>query len=216
MTLAAVAAATAGLKEAYIPENGVLTASLPLSRARIGSLSTRSTDPGVITLFNALCEQAGWTCRMQNPFLYQTKAQLLRDVLRSALHPLDIQKTVSCWMTGRLNRQCGGCVPCILRRIAMLAAGLPDEAYMMDVLSQPLKHAGTDAFTNLVDLLGQTDMVLTKSEEELLRECPRLLELAAAGADLIQVIATLRCHATEVKQVLTQHFPEAAALRAPA
>jgi len=60
MVLGAVAAATAELEDVYLPENGVLTAALPLTRARIGSFSTRSTDPGVINQFNRLCEQAGW------------------------------------------------------------------------------------------------------------------------------------------------------------
>jgi len=55
MVLAAVSAATAGLEEIYLPENGILTAALPLTRARIGSFSTRSTDPGVINQFNRLC-----------------------------------------------------------------------------------------------------------------------------------------------------------------
>ncbi len=212
MTLAAVAATAAGLAEVYLGENGVLTAALPLTVARSGSLSTRSTHPAVINLFNGLCEQAGWDCRVQNPFLYQTKAEVIRDILRPALSPLDIQKTASCWMTGRGNRQCGGCIPCLLRRIAMLAAGLPDEAYMMDLLGDPLPHSGTDAFTNLVDLLNHTATVLGKSDEELLEEYPRLLDLAAAGVSVTEVIATLRRHATEVHDVITTHFPAPAAL----
>ncbi len=212
MALGAVTAATAGREEVYLPENGVLTAALPLTRARIGSLSTRSTDPGVINLFNSLCEQAGWGCRIQDPFSYQTKAELIRDILRPALSPLDIQKTVSCWMTGRRNRQCGGCIPCLLRRLSMLAAGLPDEAYMLDILGDPLSHSGTDAFTNLVDLLSQVNTVLGKSDDELVMEYPRLLDLAAAGGDIEQTIAMLRRFAGEVKEVLTTHFPPSAAL----
>jgi len=212
MTLGAVTAATAGLEEVYIPENGVLTAALPLTRARVGSLSTRSTDPGVIKLFNSLCEQAGWSCRVQNPFLYQTKAELIRDVLRPALSPLDIQKAVSCWMTGRHNRQCGGCIPCLLRRLAMLAAGLPDEAYMTDILGDPLSHSGTDAFTNLVDLLTQVSTVLGKSDDELVMEYPRVLDLATAGADVEQILGMLRRFAGEVKEVLTTRFRASAAL----
>ncbi len=212
MVLAAVAAATAGLEEIYLPENGVLTAALPLTRARIGSFSTRSTDPGVINQFNRLCEQAGWSCRVQNPFMYQTKAELISDFLRPVLSPLDIQKTVSCWMAGRKHRQCGGCIPCLLRRLSMLAAGLPDEAYMMDLLGDPLAHSGTDAFTNLVDLLTQVSTVLTHTDEELLMEYPRLLDLATSGVAVEEVLGMLRRFAGEVKQVLTTDFPAAASL----
>ena len=212
MTIGTVVAAAAGLEEVYLCENGVLTAALPLTVARSGSLSTRSTHPAVINLFNGLCEQAGWDCRLQNPFIYQTKAELIREMLRPALSPLDIQKTVSCWMTGRANRQCGGCIPCLLRQIAMLAAGLPDEAYMMDLLGDPLPHAGTDAFTNLVDLLNHTTAVRKSSDEELLQKYPRLLDLAAAGILVTEVIAMLRRHATEVHDVITTHFPPSARL----
>ncbi len=212
MVLAAVSAATAGLEEIYLPENGILTAALPLTRARIGSFSTRSTDPGVIAQFNRLCEQAGWSCRVQNPFIYQTKAELIRDFLRPVLSPLDIQKAVSCWMTGRKHRQCGGCIPCLLRRLSMLAAGLPDEAYMMDILGDPLVHSGTDAFTNLVDLLSQVSVVLSRSDEELLMEYPRLLDLAMNGVAVEEVLGMLRRFAGEVKQVVTTDFPAAASL----
>jgi len=212
MVLAAVSAVTAGLEEVYLPENGVLTAALPLTRARIGSFSTRSTDPGVINQFNRLCEQAGWSCRVRNPFVYQTKAELIRDFLRPVLSPLDIQKTVSCWMAGRKHRQCGGCIPCLLRRISMLAAGLHDEAYMMDILGEPLAHGGTDAFTNLVDLLSQASTVLTHTDEELLMEYPRLLDLAMSGVAVEEVLGMLRRFAGEVKQVLTTDFPAAASL----
>jgi len=212
MALGAVAAATAGLAEVYLPENGVLTAALPLTRARIGSFSTRSTDPCVINQFNRLCEQAGWSCRVQNPFVYQTKAELISDFLRPVLSPLDIQKTVSCWMAGRKHRQCGGCIPCLLRRLSMRAAGMPDEAYMMDILGDPLAHSGTDAFTNLVALLTQASTVLTHTDEELLMEYPRLLDLAMSGVDVEEVLGMLRRFASEVKQVLNTDFRAAASL----
>lgn len=212
LVLGAVAAAAAGLEEIYMGENGVLTAGLPLTVARSGSLSTRSTHPQLINQFNDLCAEADWDCRVQNPFVYQTKGELIRDILRPALSPLDIQKSVSCWMAGRANRQCGGCIPCLLRRIGMLAAGLPDEAYMMDLLGDPLPHAGTDAFTNLVDLLNHAATVLAHSDEELIHQFPRLLDLTRAGVSVSEVIATLRRHATEVHQVITTHFPNSARL----
>ncbi len=155
--------------------------------------------------------------------MYQTKAELIRDFLRPVLSPLDIQKTVSCWMAGRKHRQCGGCIPCLLRRISMLAAGLhdeaymmdilgDDEAYMMDILGEPLAHGGTDAFTNLVDLLSQASTVLTHTDEELLMEYPRLLDLAMSGVAVEEVLGMLRRFAGEVKQVLTTDFPAAASL----
>ncbi|MFO7947673.1 MAG: 7-cyano-7-deazaguanine synthase, partial [Armatimonadota bacterium] len=125
ISLTLLAAVCAGVSEVYVCDNGVLTVALPLTDGRVGSLSTRSTHPVVIAGINSLLEGAGVSVRVANPFVYQTKAELIGDILRPVLTPAEIQQTVSCWMTGRRSRQCGGCIPCLLRRISMLAAGLP-------------------------------------------------------------------------------------------
>jgi len=54
--------------------------------------------------------------------------------------------------------------------------------------------------------------VRKSSDEELLQKYPRLLDLAAAGVSVTEVIATLRRHASEVHDVITTHFPASAAL----
>ncbi len=212
LALAVFAASTQGLREVYCFENGLLTVALPLSSARVGGLSTRSTHPRVIALANRLCQAADLGCEILNPFTYQTKAELIRDILRPALGPLEIQKTVSCWAAGRRSRQCGGCVACLVRRFAMLAAGLPDEAYEVDVLRHPARYVGTEAYTNLVDLLGQCAEFLRRDDLELLALWPELLDLQAAAVSLTDVLAMYRRYAAEVQGVVEAHFPEAAAL----
>ncbi|MCD6360372.1 MAG: hypothetical protein J7M38_05845, partial [Armatimonadetes bacterium] len=76
MAAAEVAAVARGLDEVYMFENGVLSAALPLTAGRAGSMSTRSTHPTLLMLFNALCERAGLSPRISNPFIYQTKSDL--------------------------------------------------------------------------------------------------------------------------------------------
>lgn len=212
LSLAVLAASAQGLREVYCFENGLLTVAAPLSSARVGGLSTRSTHPRVLALVSRLCQQADLGCEVLNPFTYQTKAELIRDILRPALGPLEIQKTVSCWAAGRRSRQCGGCVACLVRRFAMLAAGLPDEAYEVDVLARPSACVGTDAYANLVDILGQCAEFLRRDELELLSLWPELLDLQAAAVSLTDVLAMYRRYATEVQSVVETHFPEAAAL----
>ena len=212
MTLATVAAHAVGVSEVYLCENGILTAALPLTPARSGSLSTRSTHPAVLQLYGDILEAADLSCDVINPFLYQTKGEVIRTFLKPLLPPADIHSTVSCWAAGRQNRQCGGCIPCLLRRISLLSAGMQDEAYMMDLLATPAEHRGTDAFGNLVDLLTQAATFLSRTDFDLLLEFPQLLDLEDAGVSVADTVKTFKRHAGEVYQVVQEHFPAAATL----
>jgi len=212
MALGAVAAAGQRATEVYMCENGVLTCALPLTESRLGSFTTASTHPQVLSQFCALCDRAGLHVQVLNPFAYQTKGQILEKILRPALGVREIQQTISCWAAGRRYRQCGGCIPCILRRFSMLAAGLPDEVYEMDLLRQPQQYRGTDAYTNLVDFLRQAATIRSKSDVELLLEFPGLLDLQTWGVSLPDVVTMLRRHSDEVYHVATTHFPALAKL----
>jgi 7-cyano-7-deazaguanine synthase in queuosine biosynthesis len=214
MGLGAVAAAGLQATEVYVCENGILTAALPLSPSRVGALSTRSTHPAVLTGFTAIAQRLGISCQTLNPFLYRTKAELITEVLRPVLRINEIQDTVSCWMSGRRHRQCGGCVPCLLRRVSMLAAGLPDEAYEIDVFSSPDDYRGTDAYVNLVDLLSYVACLLAYSEVDLLLQAPALLDMHAYGVSVPDAVAMLKRFAREVSAVVEQHFPASARLMA--
>ncbi len=210
---AAIAAAAAvGASEVCVPENGILTMALPLAPARIGGLSTRSTHPGLVRAFTALARRMGLELTVVNPFLYQTKAELIATVLKPALPVRAIQSTVSCWMAGRRHRQCGGCIPCLLRRLAMLAAGLPDEAYEIALLERPADYVGTDAYTNLVDLLGFVRWILDRSDTEIVLEQPALLDMHAHGVSVPDAVSLLRRFAREVRETVERHFPRAAEL----
>ena len=212
MSLALAAANALGVEQAFLCENGLLTMALPLSSARIGGQSTRSTHPKVVALVNRLAADAALGCTLTNPFLYQTKAEVIRDLLRPVLPPFEIQRTVSCWATGRASRQCGGCVACLVRRLSMLAAGLPDEAYELDVLGRPADYVGTDAYANLVDLLSLCSEFGRCSDLGLLQMSPELLDCAAAGVSLPEALGMYRRFAAEVHDVVHEHFPAAAKL----
>ncbi len=211
-TLGAVAAQAVGVSEVYLCENGILTAALPLTPARVGSLSTRSTHPMALSIFGDILERAGIPCTVENPFIQQTKGEVLRTCLKPSLTPQEIGASVSCWAAGRHNRPCGGCVPCILRRLSLLSAGLPDEACMVDVLATPEQYRGTEAYGNLIDLLTQAATFMTKTELDLLLEYPQLVDLHTAGTNVEDTVRTLKRHAAEVYAVCEEHFPASAAL----
>lgn len=212
LTLGAIASHCLQTPEVYLCENGVLTAALPLTPARIGGMSTRSTHPMTIKLFSELLQKAGVCTSYLNPFMFQTKGEVLRTFLRPVLSPREIAQSVSCWMAGRFVRPCGGCVPCLLRRIALLSAGLPDEACINDVLRRPEEYRGTDAFGNLVDLLTQASTFLGRTDLELLLDYPQFADLVAAEVPVQDVLRTMKRHAAEVLSVCDDHFPAAASM----
>lgn len=212
MAMLTAAAAGVDVEEAYLCDNGILTIALPMSPGRVGSLSTRSTHPSVLAGFNALARAAGMKTTILNPFIYRTKAEIISDILRPVLTPDQIQATTSCWMSGRRSRPCGGCIPCLLRRISMLAAGLPDEAYEIDLLDDPELYRGTEAYDNLIDLLTQAVRLASGTDEHLLAQWPQLLDLASSGVSVGDALAMYRRYADEVGRVMREHFPASALL----
>jgi 7-cyano-7-deazaguanine synthase in queuosine biosynthesis len=211
---AGVAVADAvGVEEVYAFENGVLACHLPPTRARIGSLSTRSNHPQLLARVADLATDIlDRRVVVMNPFQDRTKAEVIRDVLRPEAPIEDIQRSVSCWQIGRAPRPCGGCVPCLVRRVSMLGAGLPDEAYMIDVLADPLAHRDSDAFANLMELLMLAADFRACDDDQLLMQYPEVVDGAPYGAPVTEVIGVYRRFGDEVFQVVEQNFPATAAL----
>lgn len=202
VTLGALGCHAAGVSQLVCPENGVLAVNLPLTEARVGGYSTAGTRPQTLAGFRRLLEALGLPVAIDNPFLYQTKGQLIRDILRRYFPPDAIQGTISCWMTGRLSRACGACVPCLVRAISMHAAGLPPEAYATDPFSTGAEVGPESAArANLVDLLTLVGRLQRLSDLELLRAYPMLLELAPE-ASLPGVVQMLRRFAAEAQEAL--------------
>jgi 7-cyano-7-deazaguanine synthase in queuosine biosynthesis len=127
LSLAGAIASTAGVNEIYIPENGLIALNAPLQRSRMGTLSTRTAHPLFLVDFGDLLSQLGiFTGAIRNPFIYQSKTDMLRG-LPPEMVPL-VTRSVSCSRPSRYQnlhvRHCGYCVPCIYRRAAMMEAGL--------------------------------------------------------------------------------------------
>lgn len=121
----ALAASSLG-GELIVPENGLISINPPLTRRRVGSLSTRTTHPHFVSSLQAVLNAIGLGVTLVNPYAAKTKGEMLA----TCQHP-DIVKlahlSYSCGKGKRLNQQCGVCVPCLIRRAAFHAAGLKDE-----------------------------------------------------------------------------------------
>jgi len=140
MTLGVVTAITAGVNELYIYENGIGAINLPYDGSQIGTSNTRSTNPiALLRMSKFVADLTGAPFQIENPFLFQTKAEMCRhpEVRRLGDH---ISLTFSCdhFPIRRKDQpQCGVCTSCLLRRLSLESAGLHsfDSAYLRDLLS---------------------------------------------------------------------------------
>lgn len=128
----------------FVPENGFIGVNVPLTPARAGSLSTRTTHPLFIHLMKMVLGRLGLDHAIENPYRLRTKGEVLAassapDLL-SSLAP----RTVSCshpeaprWRK-RPQGNCGYCYPCLIRRAAMHRVELDrSDAYAWDALMDP-------------------------------------------------------------------------------
>lgn len=126
-----------------IPENGLISLNVPLTRARLGSWSTRTTHPHTIATVQAALRALGISTPITTPFALMTKGEMLmstasRDIgLAQSL----MKVSVSCahpnqsrfLPPGQRHPHCGTCVPCIIRRAAAHHAGVDIGGYSYDL-----------------------------------------------------------------------------------
>jgi 7-cyano-7-deazaguanine synthase in queuosine biosynthesis len=216
LSYAAVAAATRGLSEIYICENGVLSLNVPISDARKGTRSTRHAHPLFLQYFNQLINALyGRTFSVQNPFQFWTKGREAKLLEKTKLYPL-IKDTVTCWgypnqtLKYPNSNHCGYCIPCIVRRVSVKAAGLAayDDQYVVDVFNlngdSNEKHA-----RNIEDLIYFCRSFVTLSNTELIYRYPELV-MAEIGASngtedrISKVISVYRKFAKELLDVVNE------------
>lgn len=121
----AVAASACGVAEVLVPENGFIAINPPLTVRRMGSLSTRTVHPHFVSLLNEIWYAAGLGVSLRNPFFGLTKGEMLARATHPRLAAL-ASASYSCGKGKRANRQCGRCVPCLIRRASFRAAGVRD------------------------------------------------------------------------------------------
>ncbi|CAN7430392.1 hypothetical protein LJR231_002794 [Phyllobacterium sp. LjRoot231] len=115
------------ITEILVPENGLIALNAPLTPRRIGALSTRTTHPYFLQLIGSILERAGFSVAITNPYEMWTKGEM---VASKADYP-DFERiaadTVSCGKWKRTGKQCGCCVPCLIRRASLYAGGVDDD-----------------------------------------------------------------------------------------
>lgn len=127
----------------FVPENGFISLNAPLTSRRIGTLSTRTTHPHFIESIQKIFDAAEIPCKIINPYQFMTKGQMALQCRDRQLLANIVDSTVSCSHWKRSNQQCGVCVPCIIRKAALLTGNIQENTQY--------------SFNFLADILGEKD-----------------------------------------------------------
>lgn len=157
ITLASLVARRKGLsKVIFIAENGPMAIHLPLTQARVSAFSTKTAHPDFLSEMQLWVSSVlDFPIEIHNPFLYMTKAEVIRPICDQA--PECLELSGSCWKTARVGggvKHCGECVPCLIRRIAVEYNGLKLDEYAIDLLAKDIGQLPSDntGKRNLIDL----------------------------------------------------------------
>ena len=141
-TALAMATASGPQVPVYVPENGFIGVNVPLTRARAGSLSTRTTHPHFMNLLAAASNAIGVPNPVINPYRVTTKGEMLArsrnpDLLRRlAPDSLSCAHPETARYAKRPQGNCGYCFPCLIRRASLAHVGWDNSHYAWDVLTE--------------------------------------------------------------------------------
>jgi hypothetical protein len=199
LACALLVAAVGGSCEVCMSENGVMAIHVPMTQARIGSLSTHTAAPTILEKIAALAgDVLGAPLKIENQLLSRTKPGVVELGLTLDLGT-DLARTVSCWSIGRTSQHCGICAPCIMRRISFGIHSVADAPYTDDLFSDPgalAKPFAADNLTHLTALLSQFE---SARDLELQLDYPELLN----GGGSMRVTETIALYRTWASDALS-------------
>jgi hypothetical protein len=181
----------------YVCENGFISINPPLTEARVGSLSTRTTHPVYLAKFQQLLDAADIRVRVENPYQLKTKGEMFaecsnQDELRKLAHV-----STSC---GRFRtfglEHCGRCIPCLIRRAAFYRWGYQDETIYThsDLSLKNSDHADYDDVRSslmacaTVDDEGIDRLIGATLSTNLITDTEPIRETVARGVDELRTL----------------------------
>jgi hypothetical protein len=199
---ASLLAALGGSDEVVLNEHGIMALHLPLTAARIGSLSTHTASPPILERMRILATDVlGRPLRLQNRLVGMTKPEVIARAV-SLGHGQNMPQTVSCWQIGRTFRHCGICAPCLLRRVSCEYNHVNDVPYDADLFEDPAALHDPRARDNLTHFLSLIEDLAELSDLELEYEYPELL----GGAPALTLAEAIDLHRRWAEQAATVLF----------
>ncbi|MVM32445.1 hypothetical protein GO755_20540 [Spirosoma sp. HMF4905] len=122
-----------GLNHPFVleaPENGLIALNVPLDVLRLGSLSTHTTHPFYIGLWNTILTELGIDGRIVNPYWDHTKGEMVAQCKNPVLLEKLLPRSLSCSSPSKGRWKglgivhCGYCLPCLIRRASVKSGAL--------------------------------------------------------------------------------------------
>jgi 7-cyano-7-deazaguanine synthase in queuosine biosynthesis len=216
VSLGATIARMLGLTSVRFYENGVISLNLPVCAQVVGGRATRTTHPRVMKGFQDLLSLiAGETFTVENPYIWKTKADVVKVIMDAGCHDL-IKHSMTCTHTWEMTNQhthCGACSQCIDRRFAILSAKAdqydPVEHYKFDVFTQS-RDKGEDKIMAAAYLeranqvKGLTDVAQFISSYPDVGRVFKYLNYSSLGPAAQRVFDLYKRHANEVMGALDE------------
>ena len=190
LAAALLVAAVEDRSDVFINENGIMAIHLPMTSARLGSLSTHTASPVTLERIETLASDVlGTQLNITNNLLPLTKPEVV-DLGCHLGHANSLHQTVSCWAIGRTARHCGICAPCLMRRVSFETHGVTDAPYTTDAFTDPLVLERDFACDNLVHMLRLVTDLVAMSDVEIQLQYPEVLN----GGRSLHLAAVLDLH----------------------
>ena len=183
----------------YVCENGFISINPPLTGGRLGSLSTRTTHPVVLSLLQQILDAAELRVRIVNPYHFKTKGEMLCECQDQDLLEAHAFQTTSCGRFKQFGyKHCGRCVPCLVRRAAFHAWKGEDPTYYVyeNLAQDDDEHARFDDVRSaLVGIAECGEMGITRwlgstLSSNLVTDKQELMRTVERGLREIQVLLT--------------------------
>jgi len=217
LSLATAAAVESRCADVYICENGPTAINPLIAESHV---NTRTVHPLFLDYYQTLVRSIfPIPVTIRNPFLYKTKGQLSRYLVNKKLTSL-IPLTNSCFyyygvkpyaqqhfdIKGYAGKHDGDCLPCIIRRVSLHHAHVPDryDDYLTDVFSlfdspvfRTLPDRSLQTLVRMADLLRFAQYLSTVHPHELGIHFPDLYPYAQ-GMDYDKLTAMYHRYSKEI------------------
>lgn len=134
--------------EMVLPENGLISLNIPLTKTRLSSHSTRTTHPFFVDGLNKIINTLGIQNKIVNPYRFKTKGEMMVECRDFKFLMAHDNQTISCshpensrYAGKAPGLNCGYCVPCLIRQAAEHRAGAIKTVYSIgDIRRRPPSH----------------------------------------------------------------------------
>jgi hypothetical protein len=203
----AVSSASINKVPLNIFENGLLSLNVPLAANRGGGLSTRTTHPYFLLMYQSILDSLGITSSIMTPFRFLTKGEMLISTKNAGVLNEGIKLTHSCshntyvrFKSRSFDDHCGYCLPCIIRRAATSHASLEDVNYVVDVVNNnlpPNRAEGKDLYALKIALKRLENM-----NSSLFSHIRTAGPLQGTREEIVQYVDVYRRGMAEIKMLL--------------